>query len=63
MDRSKVESIDRVDRQWMWIDRTSRLDRFRGLLQNETELSYRISYWSQLLLYDFLYDILQENGR
>ena len=32
MDRSKVESIDRVDRQWTRIDRTGRLDRFRGLV-------------------------------
>ena len=28
---SKVESIDRVDRQLSWIDRVARLDRFRGL--------------------------------
>ena len=31
MDWSKVESIYRVDREWMLIDRTGRLDRFRGL--------------------------------
>jgi len=30
-ERSKVESIDRVDRQLSWIDRVARLDRFRGL--------------------------------
>jgi len=29
---SKVESIDRVDRQLSWIDRVAWLDRFRGLL-------------------------------
>ena len=29
---SKVESINRVDRQLSWIDRVARLDRFRGLL-------------------------------
>jgi len=28
---SKVESIDRVDRQLSWIDRVARLDRFRSL--------------------------------
>ena len=28
---SKVESIDRVDRQLSWIDRVARLYRFRGL--------------------------------
>ena len=29
---TKVESIDRVDRQLPWIDRLARLDRFRGLV-------------------------------
>jgi len=32
---SKVESIDRVDRQLSWIDRVARLDRFRGLSRHE----------------------------
>ena len=37
---SKVESIDRVDRQLSWIDRVARLDRFRGLPGNKVFCLY-----------------------